>query len=195
MKVVAIVEGDGEVAAVPLLLRRIAAWRTPGIYPDIPHPIRVRRDRFLNREAECDRYLQLAAGKCGVGDWIFVLLDADQDCPAQVAAQVLESARKCIGHRSVSVVVAKREFEAWFVAAARSLAGHRGFTSNPVVGVEPEGLGDAKGWIRFQIEGGVYGETTDQPAFTALFDLQQAFDGSSSFRKLCREWDRQTSGA
>ncbi|MFO1432816.1 MAG: hypothetical protein U1F76_22300 [Candidatus Competibacteraceae bacterium] len=45
------------------------------------------------------------------------------------------------------------------------------------------------------MKGGSYGETTDQPAFSARFDLQQAFDGSRSFRKLCAEWERQAAAA
>jgi hypothetical protein len=50
VKVAAIVEGDGEVAAVPVLLRRLGAWRTPTVFTEVLLPIRVRRDRFLNRE-------------------------------------------------------------------------------------------------------------------------------------------------
>ncbi|CAM3698717.1 Uncharacterised protein [Bordetella pertussis] len=38
------------------------------------------------------------------------------------------------------------------------------------------------------MESGTYSEVLDQPAFTAHFDLQQAFDNSRSFRKLCKEW-------
>jgi hypothetical protein len=192
MKVATIVEGDGEVAAVPLLLRRVAEWRTPEVFPEVLPPIRVRRDRFLNRDEEFERYLRLAAAKCEDGGWILVLLDADDDCPAQLALQILARAAECIAHRRVSVVLAKREFEAWFIAAAESLNGHRGFAFDPADWTDAETPRDAKGWLRQRIAGGVYGETTDQPAFAARFDLQQAFDGSRSFRKLCREWDRQT---
>lgn len=35
---------------------------------------------------------------------------------------------------------------------------------------------------------GRYRETTDQPAFSAIMDLSQAFDLSRSFRKLCSDW-------
>ncbi len=43
---VSIVEGDGEVLALPNLLRRIAAWRLPDEYVEMAHPIRVKKDRF-----------------------------------------------------------------------------------------------------------------------------------------------------
>ena len=34
--IIAIVEGDGEVQAVPILIRRIAEVATPGSFPDVP---------------------------------------------------------------------------------------------------------------------------------------------------------------
>lgn len=63
--VAAIVEGDGEVAALPVLLRRLRAWQTPELPVHLLPPIRVRRERFLNREDELHRHLLLAAAKCG----------------------------------------------------------------------------------------------------------------------------------
>ncbi|MCF8176748.1 MAG: hypothetical protein K9K30_16045 [Burkholderiaceae bacterium] len=95
MKIAAIVEGDGEVDALPILLRRLADWRTQDRYPQPLKPIRVRRDRFLNREQEFSRHLQLAAKKCGEDGWILVLLDADDDCPAELGSKTLERARIC----------------------------------------------------------------------------------------------------
>ncbi len=94
-------------------------------------------------------------------------------------------------HRRISVVLANREYEAWFIAAAQSLNGLRGFSFDPMDGIDPETPRDAKGWIKARMTGGGYGETTDQPAFSARIDLQQAYAGSRSFRKLCAEWNRQ----
>lgn len=191
MKVAAIVEGDGEVAALPILLRRLGAWRSPGVFTQVLAPIRVRRDRFLNRDDEFRRHLLLAAGKCGAEGWVLVLLDADDDCPAESGPRILARARACIPHRRVSVVLACREYEAWFIASAASLHGQRGFSFDPAEAIAAELPRDAKGWIRARMAGGSYGETTDQPALSARMDLQQAFEGSRSFRKLCSEWDRQ----
>lgn len=191
MKVVPIVEGDGEVQAVPILLRRLAQWRTPESVAEVSPPIRVRKDRFLNRDAEFQRYLQLAAAKCGDDGWILILLDADDACPAEVASQIRGRANACIAHRPISIVLAKREYEAWFIAAASSLDGKRKFSLSATVAIDAETPRDAKGWIGAGIAGRAYSEITDQPAFSALMDLQQAFDGSRSFRKLCAEWDRR----
>lgn len=191
MRIACIVEGDGEVAALPILLRRMTEWRPSQIYPEVLPPIRVHRDRFLNRDGEFRRHLLLAAAKCGNDGWILVLLDADDDCPATRGADILQRAQAFVPHRRVSVVLANREYEAWFIAAAASLNGCRGFTFDPKDLVEPEVPRNAKGWVKERMAGRSYGETTDQPALTARMDLQQAFERSRSFRKLCREWDQR----
>lgn len=190
--IASIVEGDSEVAALPILLRRVGAWLSPEKdFIDIPTPIRVRRDRFLNREDEFRRMLLLAAAKCGESGWILVLLDADDDCPAKLGAKVLEHARSVAPHRRVSVVLANREYEAWFLAAAESLHGHRGFAFDFPKNFDAELPRNAKGWFGERMASGTYRETTDQAAFSALIDLPQANERSRSFRKLCSEWLKQ----
>lgn len=187
--VVCIVEGDGEVAALPILLRRLATeWapQAPASYP-LP-PIRVRRDRFLNREDEFRKQLLLAAAKSGDEGWILILLDADDDCPAQLGEDIQRRARQYIPHRRLSMVLANREFEAWFIAAAPSLLGVRGFSLPARTDIDAESVRNAKGWMKERMPANSYGEVRDQPAFTARLDLQQAFENSRSFRKLCSEW-------
>lgn len=186
--VAAIVEGHGEVAALPVLLRRLCEWYTPHVRVNVPNPIRVHRDRFLNREEEFRRHLLLAAQKCGDDGWVLVLLDADDDCPAKLGERILRHAQKYIAHRRISVVLANHEYEAWFIAAAESLQGCRGFVFDLDDAMDAERPRDAKGWMRQRMVSKSYGETMDQPAFSAQMDLQQAFAGSRSFRKLCGEW-------
>lgn len=195
MNIVAcIVEGHGEVLALPILLRRLGHWRSPDSYVDVPLPIRVSRDRFLNRDEEFSRHLLLAANKCGDEGWVLILLDADDDCPRIRGAEVLARAQAVLPHRRVSVVLANREFEAWFVGAAQSLKGQRGLAVGSAdLDGDPEKPRDAKGWLGLRMASG-YGETTDQPAFAAIMDLQQAHDRCRSFRKLCSEWDRHARG-
>lgn len=190
-RVVAIVEGDGEVQALPVLLRRISEWLTPGQYVDVAAPIRVRRDRFLNRPDEFNRHIHLAAGKCGDDGWILVVLDADDDCPVELGQQILARAAQAAPHRQISIVLANREYEAWFLAACQSLDGCRAFSWTGEIDFDPEGVRDAKGWMRARMNGTAYREVTDQPAFSARMDLESARRHSRSFRKLCEEWERQ----
>lgn len=187
-----IVEGDGEVAALPIVLRRLAEWLSPELGAvEVPTPIRVRRDRFLNRDEEFRRMLLLAAAKCGEAGWILVLLDADDDCPAELAPKILDRAQDVVPHRRVSVVLANREFEAWFLAGAESLDGKRGFSYAQQETFDPEAVRNAKGWLSERMGAGRYRETTDQPAFATLLDLRLAHDRSRSFRKLCGEWAKR----
>lgn len=189
---VPIVEGDAEVKALPILLRRINEWQSPATPIRVEHPIRVRKERFLNRDEEFRRHLLLAAQKCGVEGWILILLDADDHCPARLGKEILERADGCISHRRISVVLANREYEAWFIAAAKSLQGHQGFQNKKPMDAEVPR--NAKGWVADCLPHGKYREIIHQPAFSARMDLQQAFDGSRSFRKLCSEWRKQNPG-
>lgn len=196
--IVTIVEGEGEVAAVPVLLRRLAAeWHptTPTAVLPLP-PIRVRRDRFLNREEEFRRQLLLAAAKSGENGWILIILDADDDCPATLGKEIQQRARQYIPHRRLSVVLPMHEYEAWFLASASSLQGTRGFQVGAKERIDPEGIRNIKGWMSSHMGGSdqAYKEVRDQPAFTARIDLRLAHQNSRSFRKLCKEWDAQIGG-
>lgn len=191
-RITCIVEGDGEVSALPLLLRRLADWRSGSIWVDIDRPIRVKRDRFLNREEEFSRYLLLASGKSGDNGWILILLDADDDCPALLGQEILRRAQGILPDKRISVVLANREYEAWFIASAASLNGLRGLKiEEKDLTANPEIPRDAKGWLGERMSSTTYGPTTDQPAFTQAMNLQSAFENSRSFRKLCSEWDEQ----
>ena len=189
IRIASIVEGDGEVQALPVLLRRLNSWRTPHAQVNILQPIRVYKDRFLNRDEEFSRHVHLASLKCGDAGWILVLIDADDDCPADKGAQILQRAQALVPHRQVAVVLANREYEAWFVASAQSLDGKRGFIfQTQDADVDAEAPRDAKAWLNKRISQGIYRETTDQAAFSASMDLDRAHTRSRSFRKLCSEW-------
>ncbi|MCW1776782.1 DUF4276 family protein [Pantoea ananatis] len=185
---ISIVEGDGEVSALPVLLRRLAEWMPALSFPNVLRPIRVKRDRFLRKEDEFRKQLLLAAAKCGDDGWIVILLDADDECPAEVGRTTLERALRIVQHRKVSVILANREFEAWFLASAESIHGYRGFSVEKNEQVDAEAPRDAKGWMSRHMNDGTYREILDQPAFAAIFSLQLAYDNSRSFRKLCKEW-------
>lgn len=183
--IVCIVEGDGEVTAVPVLLRRIA--ESLGSYDVVlPRPIRVHRDRFIRRDDEFSRTIQLAAAKAQ-GGAVLVIVDADDDCPVALAADLSQRARAVREDLPIAVVIAQREFESWFLAAAPSLEGRRGLSGDLHPPPDCDAVRDAKGWLSRRIAGGRYHEVTDQPALSAVFDLVQAQLHSRSFRKLYKE--------
>jgi hypothetical protein len=182
--IVCIVEGDGEVRAVPLLLRRLAQDR--GVHDlAVPTPIRVHRDQFLRRPEEFERKLSLAVAKAQ-GGVVMVLLDADDDCPVFLAKDIEARAQHLVHSATLEVVICNREYEAWFLAAAESLAGRRGLRQDIAAPLGPDGIRNAKGWLTERIAGGRYHEVSDQPAMTAVFDIELAFGRSRSFRKLVK---------
>ena len=109
-KIIAIVEGDGEVEAVPALIRRIHAEVAPGVPLEVGRPVRVRRNRGL-QDGELERYVGLAANLAGADGCILVLLDANGACPANLGPDILQRARTARPDRRVEAVVAKCEYE------------------------------------------------------------------------------------
>jgi hypothetical protein len=184
----AIVEGHDEVEAVPILIGRIAAEFDPSLYVNIKPVIRVPVSKLLHGN-EIERTIELAArrltGSCG----ILVLLDCDWKgcCPAKTGPLLLKRAQKARKDIPISVVLAKRENEAWFIAAAESIRGKRGL-SVPLDNVpDPEKIRGAKEWLsKHMAPDYSYSETTDQPALTECFDLHSA-RRSDSFDKCYRE--------
>lgn len=187
-----IVEGQGEVEAVPLLIRRIAEQACPDVLLKIiSPPIRIPRTK-LAKAGELERAVELAARQAGAQGAVLILIDSDDDCPAQTGPQLQARAEAARRGFAISVVLAKREFEAWFLAAAESLRGHRGLRADLNAPADPEAMRDAKGWLRDRMpDNRKYRETLDQPALTAPFDLQAA-RRSDSFDKCYREIVRLT---
>lgn len=182
-----VVEGHGEVGALPILLRRVVEEIDPARASDIRRPIRVNRGTML-RQGQLERYVDLAARQLGGSGAVLVLLDEDDDCAATLGPQLNERARSHFPHVPLAVVVAVKEFEAWFLAAADSLAGRRGLPDDLRAPDEPERIRDAKGWLQARrIDGLAYAPTVDQPALAASFDLATARTRARSFDKLWRE--------
>jgi hypothetical protein len=187
MKVGVIVEGHGEVLAVPILLRRILQELAPTLNPSILPPHRVPRGQLVKEEG-FKPAIELMARKVGDEGRILVLLDADNDLPCVLGPRLLTQAKTYRPDRDISVVIAKREYEAWFLASAESLRGHRKLPETLAPPPTPEDIRDAKGWLDERMSDG-YSETLDQPALTSLFNLTTA-RRADSFDKLFREVGR-----
>lgn len=182
MKVASIVEGEGDVAALPVLLRRLAF--EAGAYDlELLHPLRLARGKMV-KPAELRRHVELAARRTDRDDAILVVLDADDDCPADLGPRLLAHALEQRNDRRISVIVIPREFEAWFLAGAAGLAGKRGLPQDLQPPPRPEAFRDAKGWLARHMERG-YHATRDQEPFAAIVDLEAARQ-CDSFARLAR---------
>jgi hypothetical protein len=189
MTIACVVEGEGDQAALPKVLYAIArefSLSAADLY--VPKPLKQPRGSLVMAggiEGAVKAMAQRVSSSVG---GVLVLLDADDDCPAQFGPALLGRAQGARPDKRVSVVLAKVEFEAWFLAAASSLAGHHGFPGNLAPPGEPESIRDAKGWLtRHRTDGPPYSPTADQAAFASSIDIKVARGGSSSFDKFYRE--------
>ena len=185
MRIQPIVEGHGEVAALPVLLRRLRdeaeAW---GV--DIARPIRRTRHQ-LARAPDVERAVRLALLQPACAA-ILIVFDGDRDCPATLGPEVQVWATAAAAHVPCQVVIAHREYEAWFLAAAESLRGH-GLRLDAPPHPEPEEPRGAKEELERRMPAGAsYLERIDQPAFSYRFSLPAAHRHSRSFRKLVKSF-------
>lgn len=187
-KIAVIVEGHGECEAVPILIRRIALEIDPGFVPIILPPLRVPAARLL-KTGEIERSVDFISRKLQGSGGIIVLVDCDwrDSCPKKDGPELLRRARSARSDLPLSVILARMEFEAWFIAAAESLRGKRNLSPELECPPDPEAIRGAKGWLSARMSGNQgYSETIDQPALTMEFDMKAA-RRADSFDKCYRD--------
>jgi len=181
-----IVEGHGEVRAVPILLRRIVREVDPLCMLEVLAPQRVPRSSLV-KQGQLERHVEFAGRRVAGRGAVFVLIDTDTDCAATLGPELLQRASAARSDLPLSVVLATKEYEAWFIGAIESLRGQRRIANSVTRPLNPEAIGGAKGWIsRHMPPTAPYDEVRDQPALTALFDLTQA-RSCDSFDKCYRD--------
>ncbi|WP_322769971.1 DUF4276 family protein [Frankia sp. Cr1] len=182
-----VVEGQGEVAALPVLVRRMAAELAPGSWVDLPRPYRVNRGTLVGAGG-LETVVAAVAEQVGPAGGVLIMIDADDDCPAELGPRLLGRARAVCPGLAVSVVLANREFEAWFLAAAPSLSGERGLAQGLECPVDVEKPRHCKGWLSaHRTDGRSYKPVSDQAALAALVNLRMARKYSPSFDKFWRD--------
>ncbi len=174
------VEGRGETphrqtgrgGATAVLVRRIL-WERYQDYEWQMDTLKV--GHVHNFRPNMARYVDHLRKRRNEIDAVLLLLDLDDGCAMQVARNVANELRNLNPPKSIAVVLAVREYEAWFLAAANSLWG-RPYQGNP------EGVRDARGEVRRFLED--YASTTHQSSLSAKMDLEEAEANSRSFRRL-----------
>jgi len=182
-----IVEGHGDAKAVPELVRRIC-WRTESLkVPSIDERDVIRTGKHkLLRENELERRVEYAARKIDGEGCILVVIDADEQCPAQLGPELLRRAQSAREDMDIAVVLPNAEFENWFIAGCSAL-----LDRDPPDEIEE--IGDAKGWLERASDDSIdYRPALDQKDYVHEFDLDQALElarGSRcrSLRKLLTE--------
>lgn len=184
MNIVPIVEGQGEESAVPLLLRRLRdeaqLWNV-----EVGRPIRQRRTQLV-KKATLQAAVRIATVREDCAG-ILVLFDADDDCPKDCAPTLESWAREAAGDKPCVVVIANREYEAWFLAGIEALRGRCRINDGAVSHHNPESVRAAKEELeRSMLPGASYSPPVDQARLTAHLDLERAYRNCRSFRKLVK---------
>lgn len=188
MRIGLVVEGHGDVAAAPIVVRRIIVEMIGGAAPLIERPMRIPKSKLV-KAGELERAVDFLANQVGRDGAIVVLLDADDDLPCVLGPGLQSRAAAARRDRRIEVVVAKAEFEAWFIAAIESLAGNNGVDSDASFDGDCEAIRNAKGWLDERMSDG-YTETLDQQDLARDFDLRASHARSPSFQKLVRSLTR-----
>lgn len=181
-----VVEGHGDSLAIRPLIGRVLAECCPNAVVNMTRPLRIQKSKLL-KAGELERVLRLAAGQLpGADDGVLILIDSDDDCPREAGPELLQRARGALPTRAVEVVLAEREFEAWGLAAARSLRGWRHLPDDLEPPPDPQSIRGAKEWLTERMPGAaVYSPTADQASLAATISLDEA-RSASSFDKFCR---------
>ena len=190
-KFVPIVEGDGEVEAVPVLLHKLLQERRAFQF-QIASPKNAHGCENLRKEGGIERFVRYAwlEPKCSA---VIVIIDGDtaSDCPKTFAQSLAARVRRLNGPRPVAIVIANREYEAWFLASLPSIVGKRineslTFPDKAALTGDPEAVRGVKEWLTRQLpRGKAYKETIHQAPMTRLIDPELARNRSRSFRRIC----------
>lgn len=179
-----IVEGDGDVVAAPILLRKILSEDLGRYDVGVLKPRPTNGKGTMKKRIEnFVKYAQLTPD-CHA---ILILFDADTEC---ALTQVAELTQRCgvLGSAiPIAIVCAVSEYESWFLASLDSLK----FEGRTIIPDDAtflgscEGVQDPKGWINEQLPAGRrYKETKDQASLTSCVDISQASANSRSFARL-----------
>ena len=189
LKIVPIVEGVGEKYAVPALCAKLL--REQNRYDiHVDEPVEAKGRSGLTKQGGLERLVQLAWDRpdCVA---VLIVVDADGDCPAAFAREFTNRLRITGVRCTVVTVVAKEEYEAWFLASLSTIAGND-LRGNPGIPATVQYTGDIEGrmgvkeWLTAQFPGSrKYVENADQLAMTRLIDPEIARANSRSFRRLC----------
>jgi hypothetical protein len=167
-----VVEGHGEVEAAGNLVNRL--WADLGL----PHVVWAppKRGKALNTRAGVLNACELLRSE---RDCVFALLLRDQDdgCPAKAGPETAAWVASAHLAFPVAVVLAHREFEAWFLPCIHLMAGRE---IRPGVSIvegtrfdgDPETIRNVKGWLTKHFPPGkAYKPTLDQRDLTKMLDF------------------------
>lgn len=169
-----VVEGHGDLVAVPEMLRRYLALRGhSGV--QVGRPLNAKNRAKLLKAGELERFSELALRQPGAAA-LLVVFDADKDLACEIGPAALSRLVPQI-RVPVKVCVAIREFENWIMASAETVF------DGLEPPVDPEGTGAAHA-IKQALKPRAYVKPRDQPALTKRIDFDLARSRSPSLDRF-----------
>ena len=189
-QIVPIVEGHGELRAIPILVRRVL--EAQGILTGIQVLKAIREHRgTLLRQGGVERLAQATRRKARGDARILVLLDADDGCAATLGPQLQRRLERELGNNAGAAVLAVREYENWLLADAAALGQDSAFRDRINPPGNPETVEDAKRWLSARrITKHSYDPVADQARLSELVDIDVVRQRCDSFDKFWREVER-----
>ena len=184
-KISLIVEGEGEEKAAPALINRLLHdhFQRYDIFTNTPKKAKGRNN--LITFGGFEYYIDVCLKFDYHVDGILVLLDADDDCPVELAKDFYKRVQRMNIHIPIALVCAKREYEAWFLANIDALIQNGLLKSDVTYHTSKiEEKRDVKGWLSSNMPSGKYKEVTDQLKMTRYIEFERTSDLSRSFRRL-----------
>lgn len=174
-----VVEGHGEIKAAQNLVVRLAG--DLGIH--LPHWAEPIRGKNLHQPRGIEKACNLVRSK-GDADALLILRDEDDACPAETAPESADWIREAQLPFPAALVLAHREYEAFFLPCVDRMAGHPlrddrgierpGLLPDTTFESDPEGIRGVKEWLtKHMPHGRSYKPTLDQLPLTRMVDFDR----------------------
>lgn len=181
-RILPIVEGDGDLKAVPLLLRNLLTFH--GLHETqilSPH----KRGELPKVAAGFDNYFHMALKENAA---ILLVIDFDCeycDCPFHEAEKLYQRAQDIRSDWPFKIAFLVKEFESLFLAEAQAATSVLALPPGTEFPDTPETIRDAKGWLSKALpKGSTYKPTVHQAKITAHLNFEKLRETSSDFRHL-----------
>ncbi len=174
-----IVEGDGELKAVPLLLRRMLQQQD--IF-DIQICHAQKRGEYPKVKRALSRFAQVATKEEAAILWIMDF-DCDEcECVVHERSDLMTATQAAIGDWPIEFCFMVKEYETIFLADVAVTRDFFRIPDSVAFPVDPESVRDAKGTIsRMLPRGRIYKPTLHQERLTAQLSLEALSQASPSF--------------
>lgn len=182
-RLVCVVEGHGEVEAIPVLCGRVLGRLGVTGWAIDKFPVRQPRSRLVEETVASPRRpcrtdgmsRALAMAHARPATAVLVVCDSDDDCAASWGTSADAMPTQVVPFKAVMAV---REYEAWLLWSRSDIELLRAHATNPDI------VRDAKGALRRLVPG--YMPTVHQLAETRRLDIDRVWARSDSFDKLVR---------